>query len=126
MDSNAIYMYFISNILIKLPFCRDLVPTVLSYIRLPDKKIAKLLAYKLIQLNNVKNIKGLLNTVNRIDQCPTLVKSFDLIWDLIKMFLIHKKERKIIEHWYTILTNPINYNVWIDQFLKVKRVKFNI
>jgi hypothetical protein len=124
MEQSAIYMYFVGNLLNKLPICTEIIPTILSYIDLSTKKICKLLAYKLIKLNNVKNVSGLFNTVNKIDnRCPIVLKSFDLIWDLIKMYLINKKEKHVIEQLYYTLSKPINFNVWLQQFLNVQRCK---
>jgi hypothetical protein len=100
IEQHSIYLHLIDTILHQLPLCSDLHDTILSYISSSRPKLCKLLSYKLIRMNNVKNPTMLLNKATQLDKCPALLKSFDTIWDLFSTFLVKDEDKEIIEHWY--------------------------
>jgi hypothetical protein len=68
IEQHIMYLHLVGTILNNLPLCSDLHPTILSYISSPHPNLCKLLTYKLIRLNNVKNPKMLLNKSIQIGQ----------------------------------------------------------
>ena len=100
LEQHIMYLHLVNTILEKLPLCSDVNQTIVSYISSPHPNLCKLLSYKLIRMNNVKNPKILLNKANQLDKCPALLKSFDTIWDLFSTFLVKDEDKEIIEYWY--------------------------
>jgi len=99
MEPTIIYIYWVQQILNQLPICYDIHSEILSYISTPYK-LCKLLSYKLIRLGNVRNPVALIRKSSQIDNCKSLLKSFDSIWDLFSTFLIKDEDKDIIEYWY--------------------------
>ena len=108
-ESQIIYVHLVETILNTLT-CSDITSVILSYMNSPIPNICTLLSYKLIQLENVKKPSLLIQKAKQLDNCTSLLKSFDSLWDLFSTFLIKNENKEIIEYWYT----------------KIYSIKFNI
>jgi len=100
LEQDIIYLHLVDSILHELPLCSDVTQLILSYISSPHPNLCKLLSYKLIRMNNVKNPNMLLKKSIQLDKCPALLKSFDTLWDLFSTFLVKDENKEIIEYWF--------------------------